>query len=76
MKVVTPHDFFPKLGFMTWLSGAASLLVGWRVRSARYWILASVAMIVAEGLFSMAFFWPRNTIMFIEGPAMHSVEVF
>jgi len=75
MKVATPHDFFPKLGFMTWLAGAASLLMGWRVRSARYWILASVAMIIAEGLFSMVFFWPRNTIMFIEGPAMHSVEV-
>src|SRR5215475_163814 len=75
MKVVTPHDFFPKLGFITWLAGAASLLMGWRVRSARYWILASVAMIIAEGLFSMAFFWSRNTIMFIEGPTMHSVEV-
>ena len=23
----------------------------------------------------MAFFWPRNTILFIEGPAVHSVDV-
>jgi hypothetical protein len=23
----------------------------------------------------MAFFWPRNTILFIEGPAVHSAEV-
>jgi hypothetical protein len=28
---------------------------------------------VCEGLFSMAFFWPRNTIMFTEGTAVHSV---
>ena len=75
MKVRAPHDFYPPLGFFSWVMGAGSLLFGWRVRSARYWILASVAMIIAEGLFSMAFFWPRNTIMFIEGPAMHSAAV-
>jgi hypothetical protein len=23
----------------------------------------------------MAFFWPRNTILFIEGPAVHSADV-
>jgi len=44
------------------------------VKSARYWILVSVLMIVCEGLFSMAFFWPRNEIMFIEGTAVHSAE--
>jgi hypothetical protein len=32
-------------------------------------------MIVAEGLFSLAFFWPRNAIMFVEGPAVHSAAV-
>jgi len=32
-------------------------------------------MIVAEGIVSMAFFWPRNTIMFVEGSAVHSVAV-
>jgi hypothetical protein len=32
-------------------------------------------MIVCEGLFSMVFFWPRNTIMFVEGPARHAEEV-
>jgi hypothetical protein len=41
----------------------------------RYWIVASVAMIVGEGLFSMAFFWPRNTLMFVEGAAMHTAEM-
>jgi hypothetical protein len=30
-------------------------------------------VIVCEGLFSMAFFWPRNAIMFTEGTADHSV---
>jgi hypothetical protein len=75
MKVRTPHDFYPPLGFFSWLLGAASLVAAWPVRRARYWVLASLAMIVAEGLFSIAFFWPRNTIMFVEGPSLHSAAV-
>jgi len=72
MSVRAPSDFFPPLGFLSWVTGVGALILGWRVPSARYWILGSLAMIVCEGLFSMAFFWPRNTIMFIEGPAVHS----
>ena len=75
MKVRTPHDFYPPLGFVSWLLGGAALVAAWPVARARRWILASLAMIVAEGLFSMAFFWPRNTIMFVEGPAVHSTAV-
>src|SRR5262249_45029868 len=75
MKVRTPHDFYPPPRFFRWLLGAASLVAAWPVRHARYWVLASLAMIVAEGLFSIAFFWPRNTIMFVEGPAVHSAAV-
>lgn len=74
MAVRAPSDFFPPLGFASWVTGAASLILGWRVKSARYWILGSLLMIVGEGLASMALFWPRNTIMFIEGPAVHSAE--
>ena len=75
MTIRAPSDFYPPLGFSTWVFGAASLIAAWRVRPARYWIALSVAMIVSEGLFSMAFFWPRNTILFIEGTAVHSADV-
>jgi hypothetical protein len=75
MTIRAPSDFYPPFGFLTWVCGAASLVAAWRVRSARYWIGLSVAMIVSEGLVSMAFFWPRNTILFIEGPAVHSADV-
>ena len=74
MSVRAPSDFFPPLGFLSWVTGLGALILGWRVKSARYWILLSVLMIVCEGLFSMAFFWPRNEIMFIEGTAVHSAE--
>jgi hypothetical protein len=55
-------------------SGAGALILGWRVKSVRYWTLLSVLIIVCEGVFSMTFFWPRNEIMFIEGTAVHSAE--
>jgi hypothetical protein len=74
MSERAPNDFFPPLGFASWVTGLASLIVGWRVKSARYWILGSLLMIIGEGVASMLLFWPRNTIMFIEGPAVHSAE--
>ena len=70
-----PGDFFPPVGFASWITGVGSLILAWRVKAARYWILASLVVIVSEGLFSMAFFWPRNTIMFTEGTADHSVAL-
>ena len=75
MTIRAPSDFFPPLGFLTWVLvlRRSSLLGG--SDQLRYWIALSVAMIVSEGLVSMAFFWPRNTILFIEGPAVHSVDV-
>src|SRR3712207_2568070 len=72
MAVSSPGDFFPPLGFLSWITGIGSLILAWRVKSARYWILLSLLMIVCEGLVSMAFFWPRNEIMFTEGTAVHS----
>ena len=72
MSVRAPNDFYPPLGFLSWVAGTLSAVLVWPEKSARYWVLASVAMMMGEGLFSMLFFWPRNEIMFIEGPAVHS----
>lgn len=74
MSVRAPNDFFPPFGFASWVMGLASLIVGWRVKSARWWILGSLLMIIGEGVASMLLFWPRNTIMFVEGQAVHSAE--
>jgi hypothetical protein len=69
-----PSDFFPPVGTLALLTGIGTLILGWRVKSARYWILGSVTVIlVGEFLLSAVFFWPRNTIMFEEGTAVHSV---
>src|SRR5262245_51944113 len=69
-----PSDFFALVGLLALLAGAGFLVLGRGVPSARYWILGSMILfLVGEIVFSMAFFWPRNTIMFVEGPAVHSV---
>ncbi|WP_336713147.1 hypothetical protein [Arthrobacter sp. USHLN218] len=74
LSVSGPSDFFPPLGFASWVLGAASLLLSWRIPAVRWWLLLSLGMIVAEGVVSMLYFWPRNDIMFVEGPAVHSEE--
>jgi hypothetical protein len=75
MSVRAPSDFFPPLGLLSWVTGAGSVLLTWGVKPARYWIVGSLLMIVWDGLFSMAIFWPRNTVMFAEGTAVHSPAV-
>ena len=74
MSVSGPSDFFPPLGFLSWVLGAGALVLSWRVEEARWWILFSLAMIVCESVASMLFFWPRNGIMFVEGLEVHSAE--
>ena len=74
MSVSGPSDFFPPLGFLSWVLGAGALVLSWRVDEARWWILFRLAMIMCEGVASMLFFWPRNEIMFVEGLEVHSAE--
>ena len=74
LSVSAPNDFFPPLGFATWVTGAGALLLSWPVKEARWWIAFSLAMIVCEGVASMLYFWPRNEIMFVEGLEVHSAE--
>ena len=74
MELRGPHDFFPAVGMMSMFLGAIALLLSWRIQSVRYWLLGSLLIIfMGEFLLSAAFFWPRNTIMFVEGTTIHSV---
>ncbi|MBP2471310.1 hypothetical protein JOF53_000182 [Crossiella equi] len=74
-QVVGPGDVFRPLGMATvGLAVLAALVALWH-RRARWWFLASLlVLVVGEGLFSVLYFWPRNTIMFTEGLAVHSAE--
>jgi hypothetical protein len=72
MQVRAPNDFFPPLGFASWVTGAASVVLAWRVPAARIWVAFSLLMVFCEGVFSMVFHWPRNEVLFVEGAAVHS----
>ena len=75
MAVRGPQDFFPPLGMLVMLTGIVSLVFYFREKPVNYFILGSMMIIfVGEFLFSMLYFWPRNTIMFVEGAAIHSVS--
>ncbi|MDQ2652015.1 MAG: hypothetical protein M3Z20_03125 [Chloroflexota bacterium] len=71
----SPATFFRPLGMLSWALGIAAVGLSWPVGSVRRWVALSLLCIVADGAASMLFFWPRNTIMFVEGSAMHSPEV-
>lgn len=76
MVVSGPSNFFPPVGMLAVVTGIGAVFLSWHVDSVRYWLLASVILIiVGEFLLSVFFFWPRNTIMFEEGMAEHSVAV-
>src|SRR5699024_6080242 len=74
LPVRAPSDLCPPLGLLSWVLGTVSLLLSAKVRGARVWLLVSVLAIIAEGVISMLYFWPRNEIMFVEGLTVHSAE--
>ncbi|GII78027.1 hypothetical protein Sru01_30090 [Sphaerisporangium rufum] len=74
MVAGSPSDFFPPLGLSISLSAAVGTLLAWR-SPARWWIAAAtVVFVLAEFLFSAWFFWPRNTIMFVDPVGTHSAD--
>jgi hypothetical protein len=75
MTVTGPAQYFRPFGMASVLLGGVAVLASWRIPSVRWWVVASLLMILCEGVSSMLFFWPRNTILFVEGAAVHSVEV-
>lgn len=75
LSAVSPGDVFPVLGAATLVAGLVTVAVVWRNPGARYRAGAAVlAFMAGNFLFSVLFFWPRNTIMFIEGLEVHSAE--
>ncbi|MFF0308712.1 hypothetical protein ACFYSC_14860 [Streptosporangium sp. NPDC004379] len=67
-----PSDFFPPLGMAFILGAVVTSLLTWRTPAVRWWIIgATVAFVCAEFVFSAVFFWPRNTIMFVDPVGTH-----
>ncbi|WP_308042504.1 DUF1772 domain-containing protein [Micromonospora sp. PLK6-60] len=70
-----PSDYFPPLGASVVLFSLAATVLTWRDRRLRWLVAGAAAVFIAcEFLFSVAFFWPRNEIMFVDPPGTHSAE--
>ncbi|MEZ4564065.1 MAG: hypothetical protein R2853_15160 [Thermomicrobiales bacterium] len=70
----SPATFFRPLGMLSWVAGLAAAGLSWPVGNVRRWVALSLLCIMADGAASMLFFWPRNTMLFTEGTALHSAE--
>ena len=72
LSVTAPNDVLPPLGAATIGTAAAAVALTLRRRTIRPWTIgAALTLVLGELLFSAVWFWPRNTIMFVEGSAVH-----
>jgi hypothetical protein len=77
MTVTTPREFFVITGILAMITGIGSLVLmaRRRIKWSIYWTLSSlIIFMLGKYLFSYIFFWPLNTILFIEGTIMHSTS--
>lgn len=75
LSVTGPAQYFRPFGMAAVAFGVLGVLVAWPWRTARWWTVGSALAIAAEGVTSVLYFWPRNRILFVEGAAVHPVEV-
>lgn len=74
-KAVAPGDFFPPFGATLVVTGLVCLVLSFRHKKPFYYFLASVLLLFGgDGILSVLYFWPRNTILFVEGLEKHSAE--
>lgn len=75
MVAGAPNDFFPPLGMAVVRSAVAASVLNWRTRPVRWWIVgAAITFVCCDFVFSAVFFWPRNTIMFVDPVGTHPAE--
>src|SRR3712207_9319888 len=72
MRVSGPSDFFPPLGFLSWVLGAGALVLCWRVETARWWVAVSLLVIMGGGVGCMLYFWPGHEDKVVQGVEVHS----
>ncbi|OLT11504.1 hypothetical protein BJF78_04940 [Pseudonocardia sp. CNS-139] len=72
MSVTAPNDVLPPLGAATLATALAAVALTLRRREVRLFTIGAVSSIaLGELLFSAIWFWPRNTIMFVDDPALY-----
>ena len=70
-----PGQFFQTLYPLAILAGIAFVIIGWKIKPARNFILAAIVLSVGLEVITFSFIYPMLRIMIREGSAVHSVEV-
>lgn len=72
MKVTAPGNVLPPLGAATIVTAIVAIALSLGRRDVWPWMLAALlTLLLGQYLFSAVWAWPRNTIMFTEGAAVH-----
>lgn len=67
MSAANPGSFFRAVAPITQISVLISLILGWKQpRNRKWWLLASLILIVAGDIITFTFHYPRNAILFTE----------
>lgn len=65
MAVANPGSFFRTIAPLTQLSILISLVLGWRHPAGRrWWLILTLALIIAGDVITFTFHYPRNAILF------------
>lgn len=74
LQARNPGQFFQTLYPLAILTGMAFVILGWRIKPARNFILAALILSVGVEFLTFVFIYPLLRIMIVEGTAVHSVE--
>lgn len=74
-QVRNPGNFFQTILPLIILTGIGFVILGWKVKPARTFILVSLALLVCTEIVTIVYIYPRIGIMLREGTTVHSVDV-
>jgi hypothetical protein len=75
LQARNPGQFFQVLFPLAILTGMAFVILGWKIKPARNFILAAVVLSVGIQVATFTFIYPLLRIMIVDGTTVHSVEV-
>lgn len=73
-QVRNPGHFFQTIFPLTILSGILFVLLGWRAKSARSFILLSLILLIVIEVLTIGYIYPRIGILLREGATAHATD--
>jgi uncharacterized membrane protein len=73
-QVINPGAFFQTVFPLTILTGIGFVILGWKVKPVRNFILMSLLLLICTEALTVIFIYPLIGIMLREGTAAHSVD--